>query len=77
MPIVHTSDEFDPDTYKFMEELGYDLNEPPSLRHVIDAKPYEPNDTRKMVQKQGDTIVTSRIGPGYATPAGEHLKKAV
>jgi len=28
--MVHTSDEFDPDTYKLMEESGYNFSKPPS-----------------------------------------------
>jgi len=49
LPTVYTGDGFDPDAYKSMEESGYDFSELPSLGHVIDAKPYEPNDAKKMV----------------------------
>jgi len=65
LPIVRISDGFDLDAYKLMEESGYDLSKPPFSGHAIDAKPYEPNDTKKMVQKQGDGVVTARIGLGY------------
>ena len=52
LPTVHTSDEFDSDTYKLMEESGYDFSKPPSLGYVIDATPDRPNGAQKMVQKQ-------------------------
>jgi len=51
LPTVHASDEFDPDTYKLMKESGYDFSKQPSPRHVINTKPYGPNDAQKMVQK--------------------------
>jgi len=51
LPTLCTSYGFDSNTYKLMEESGYDFNKPPSSRHVIDAKPYRLNDTQKMVQK--------------------------
>ena len=44
LPTVHTSNGFDPDTYKLMDELGYHFSKPPSPGHVIDSNPYEPND---------------------------------
>ena len=46
---VRRSDAFDPDAYKLMEESGYGFNKPSSPGHVIDAKPYGPNDVQKMV----------------------------
>ena len=51
LPMVHTSDGFDLDAYKLMEELRYNFNKQPSPGHVIDIKPYGPNDVKKMVQK--------------------------
>jgi len=51
LPTVHTSDGFDPDAYKLMEESRYDFSKPPSLGLVINAKPDGPNVAQKMVQK--------------------------
>ena len=48
LPMVHTSDGFDPDAYKLMD-LGYDFSKPPSPGYVIDAKPDEPNGAQKML----------------------------
>jgi len=49
MSIVHTSNGFDLDAYKLMDELGYDFSKLPSLGQIIDAKPYGPNDVQKIV----------------------------
>jgi len=65
MPTVHTSDGFDPDAYKLMEESGYDFRKSSSLVYVIDAKPYGPNGAQKMVQEQADETVTPTISLGY------------
>ena len=43
--MVHTSDGFDLDAYKLIEESRYDFSKPPSPGNIIDAKPYGPNDT--------------------------------
>jgi len=40
LPMVHTSDGFDPNAYKLMEESRYDFSKLASLGHVIDAKAY-------------------------------------
>ena len=45
-----TSGGFDLDTYKVMEESGYDFTKPLSLGHIIEAKPYGPTDTQKIMQ---------------------------
>jgi len=42
-----TSDGFDSNAYKMMEKFGYNFSKPPSLGHVIEAKPYGPNNTQK------------------------------
>ena len=63
--MVHTSDGFDPNAYKLMEESGSDFRKPPSSGYVIDIKPYGPNREPKMVQEQGDETVTPRIVFGY------------
>ena len=55
-----TSDGFGQDTYKLIKESGYDFSTP-SPEHVIDAKPCGAKDMQKMVQKQGDGIVTPRV----------------
>jgi len=47
---VCTSNGFDPDAYKLMES-AYDFSKSPSPGHVIDTKPYRPNNMQKMVQK--------------------------
>jgi len=44
-----------------MEESGYGFPKPLSLGHVIKAKPYGPNATQKMIQRQGNELVTPRI----------------
>ena len=51
LPVVHTSNGFDPNAYKLMEESGYDFSKSPSPGHVIDTKHYGPNDAQKMMQK--------------------------
>ena len=43
--MVCTSDGFDLDAYKLIDESGYDLTKPLSLGHVIEANPYGFNDT--------------------------------
>jgi len=65
LPIMDTSDRFDPDAYNLMEESGYDFSEPQSPGYVIAAKPYGTNGAQKMVQKQGDKTMTPRIGLSY------------
>jgi len=62
---VHTSDGFDSDAYKLIEESSYHFSKRPSPGHVINAKPYGPIDTQKMVKKYGGGVVTPRIGLGY------------
>ena len=47
--MVHTSDGFDPDAYKLIEESEYDFNKLPSLGHVIDAKALGLNEAQKRV----------------------------
>jgi len=44
LPTVHTSDGFDPNTYKLIKKSRYDFIKPPSMGHVIEAKCYGPND---------------------------------
>jgi len=51
LPMVCTSDIFDSNASKLMEESGYKFSKPPSPGHVMDAKPCGPNDAQKMVQK--------------------------
>jgi len=51
LPMVHRSDEFDPDTYKLIEESRYDFSKLPSLGNFINTKPYGPSDAQKIVQK--------------------------
>jgi len=75
LPMVNTSDGFNLDAYKLMEELGYDFSKPPSVGHAIDAKPYKSNDAQKMVQKRNfDTKDWPWL---HAIPASENFKKAV
>jgi len=68
LPMVRASDAFDPDAYKLMEESKYDFSKPPSVRYIIDTKPYGSNDKQKVVQKKGDEVMTPRIGLGYMPP---------
>jgi len=49
LPVVHTSDGFDPNAYKLMQKSRYDISKSPSLLHVIKAKPHGPNDMHKMI----------------------------
>ena len=65
LPTMRTSDGFDLDAYKLIEESGYNSSKPPSPRHVTDAKPYGPNDMKKWYRNGGDEIVSSRIDLGY------------
>jgi len=46
LPTVCTSDRFYSEAYELMEESGYNFSKPPSPGHIIDAKPYEPNDIK-------------------------------
>jgi len=66
--MARTSEGFNPDAFKLMKESGHNFSKSPSPGHVIDTKPDERNDAQKMVQKQGDEIVTLRIGHGYMPP---------
>jgi len=50
LPTVRTSDGFDPDIYKLLEESGYDFSKPPSPGYVIDAKPDGPNGAKNGVE---------------------------
>jgi len=51
LSMVRTSDGFDLEAYKLVEESGYDFSKSPPLGNVIDAKPYGPKDMQKMVRK--------------------------
>jgi len=64
-PMVCTSDYFNPNAYKLMEESGHGFSKPPSPGHIIGTKPYGTNDAQKMVQKQGEGIVTPRVDLVY------------
>jgi len=64
LSMVHTSDGFDQDAYKLMEESGYDFSKLSSPGYVIDVKSYGPNGAENMVQKQDDKTMTPRIGLG-------------
>ena len=59
---AHTTDGFDPDPYKLMEELRYNFPKLLSLGQVIEAKPYGANDTQKMIRRQGGGLLTPRLG---------------
>jgi len=48
---VRTDDGFDPNVYKLMKKSSYDFNKPVSLGHVIEAKPYDINETSKKIQE--------------------------
>ena len=62
LPMVCTSDGFNLDACKLIEESGYDFNKPPSLGHVIDAKPYgvlgEVNEVQSFVASHMKRIST-------------------
>jgi len=51
LPTMCTSDRFDRDAYKLMEESRYDFSKPPFSGHIIDVKPYGPNDAQKFAQQ--------------------------
>jgi len=51
LPKVRTEDGFDLNAYKLMKKSGYDFNNPISLGHVIEAKPYGINETQKKIQE--------------------------
>jgi len=72
---VCISDEFDSDTYNLREDSGYDFSKPASPGHIVDANPYGPNDTQKRVQKQGDGVVTPRIGLGCMPSHSEKISR--
>jgi len=48
-----------------MKKSKNDVSKPSSLKHVIDTKSSGPNDTQKMVKKQGGGVVTPMMGLGY------------
>ena len=50
IPRVRTSDGFDLNTYKLMENSDYDFNKPPALGDVVEAQPYGLNNTQKIIQ---------------------------
>ena len=45
LPKVRTDDGFDANAYKLMKKSGYNFDKPVSLGHVIEAKPYDINET--------------------------------
>ena len=50
-PKVRTSDGFDLNAYKLIEKSSYNFSKPPSVGHVIEAKPYGLNDKQEMIQR--------------------------
>ena len=48
---VHTDDGFDPNVYKLIKKYDYDFNKPVSLGYVIEANPYDINETQKKIQE--------------------------
>jgi len=59
--MVRTSNGFYLDAYKLLEELGYVFIKALFLGHVIEAKPYGPNDMPRMIHRQGGRLMTPRI----------------
>ena len=53
LPTMRISNGFDPKASKLMEESGYDFSKSPSQGHIIDAKPYGPNEVHKIVTETG------------------------
>jgi len=51
VPKARTSDGFDLNAYKLLKRSCYDFKKPPLLGSVIEARPYELDDTQKMIQK--------------------------
>jgi len=47
---VRRSDGFNLNVYMMMKS-SYNFSKPPPLGNVIEARPYEPNDTQKMIQR--------------------------
>ena len=48
-----------------MKKFGYDANKSIYLGHAIEAKPYNHNDIKKMMRKQGDEVMMTNIGFSY------------
>ena len=67
-PKVCTEDGFDPNAYKLLKKFGYDFNIPVRLGCVIEAKPYDINETQKRIQLQGGATVVPKVALGYAPP---------
>ena len=68
LPKVRTDDGFNPNAYKLMKKSGYESDNPISLGHVIEAKPYGINETQKKIQEQGGIVVVPKVGLGYVAP---------
>lgn len=50
---MRITDGYDPNTHKLMKKSSYDFIQPTSLGHVIEAKPYRLDSTKKVIQSQG------------------------
>ena len=59
-----TDDGFDSRMYKLMKKSSYAFSKPMHSGCMIEARPYNLNDTQKMIQKQGQVTVP-KIGLGY------------
>ena len=68
LPKVRTDDRFDPNAYKLMKKSAYDFDKPVSLGHVIEAKPYDINETQKKIQEQGGMVAVLKVGLDYVPP---------
>jgi len=68
LPSVWTREGFDPNAYKLMERVGYDLQNPATLGKVVEVKPHGLTETQRKIQEQGDSVDVSKVGLGFMPP---------
>jgi len=61
LPNARTKEGFDPNAYKLMEKVGYDFQNPTTLRKVVEAKPHGLNETQRKIQEQGGSVGVSKV----------------
>jgi len=65
LPNAWIKEGFDPNTYKLMENAGYDFQNPTTLGKVLEAKPHGLNETQRKIQEQGGSVGVSKVELGF------------
>ena len=48
-----------------MEKAAYDFQNPTTLGKVVEAKPYDLNETQRKIQDQGGSVGVFKVGLGF------------